>query len=88
MTDPCRTPEDYEIFLYTLTERFPSIRRSTLTFVRRGHSLARVAGDLHFDQGIRLAILERLVFDRLPVVIESYGHEAWRGAADRFADRP
>jgi hypothetical protein len=42
MSDPFRTPEDYELFLYTLPERFRSIRRSTLTFVRRGHSLARV----------------------------------------------
>ena len=29
MSNPLRTPEDYELFLYTLTERFPSVRRST-----------------------------------------------------------
>src|SRR3990172_3673614 len=29
MSNPFRTPEDYELFLYTLTEQFPSIRRST-----------------------------------------------------------
>jgi hypothetical protein len=40
MSDPFRTLQDYEIFLYTLPERFPSIRRSTLTLVSRGHSLA------------------------------------------------
>ncbi len=43
MTNPLRTPQDYELFLYTLSEHFPSIRRATLTFVRRGYSLARVA---------------------------------------------
>jgi len=32
MTDPLRTPEDYELFLYTLTEQFPWVRRSTVTF--------------------------------------------------------
>lgn len=79
MTDPLRTPEDYELFLYSLPERYPSIRSSTLTFVRRGHSLARVSGELSFDNDIRLVILERLVFDRLPVLIESYGYEVWKG---------
>jgi len=78
MTDPLRFPEDYELYLYTLSEQFPSIRRSTITFVRRGHSLARVAGEIFFDHGIRLVVSERLVFDRLPVLIEGYGYEAWR----------
>jgi hypothetical protein len=72
MNDPFRTPEDYELFLYTLTERFPSIHRSTLTFVRRGHSLARVSGEIFFADKIRLVILERLVFDRLPILIDPH----------------
>ena len=42
MNDPLRTAEDYELFLYTLVDAFPSVRHSTLTFVRRGASLARV----------------------------------------------
>jgi hypothetical protein len=79
MTDPFRTPEDYELFLYTLTERFPSIQRSTLTFVRRGHSLARVSGEIFFARNIRLVIRERLVFDRFPILIDGYGYEAWMG---------
>ncbi|QTA91735.1 toxin-antitoxin system TumE family protein [Desulfonema magnum] len=49
MKNPLRTPEDYELFLYTLAENFPSVRRSAITFVRRGASLARVAGELFFD---------------------------------------
>ena len=77
--NPLATPEDYELFLYTLTERFPSIRRSTVTFVRRGATLARVAGELFFDQDIRLVIRERLVFHRLPGVLDWYGYEVWRG---------
>jgi len=79
VSDPLRTSEDYELFLYTLGERFPSVRRSTVTIVRRGAALARVAGALHFDYDIRLIVRERLVYHRLPVVIDWYGYEVWRG---------
>jgi hypothetical protein len=75
MNDPLRTPEDYELFLYTLIQRFPSIRRSTLSFVRRGTSLARVAGELTFAYDLRAVIRERLKYARLPVVIDWYGYE-------------
>lgn len=73
--NPLRSPEDYELFLYTLSDRYPSILRSTLTFVRRGISLARVSGELIFAHGLRLVVLERLTFDRLPAVIDGYGYE-------------
>jgi len=79
MNNPLRTPEDYELFLYTLTEKFPSVRHSTITFVRRGASLARVAGELCFDQEIRLVVRERILYDRLPALIDWYGYEVWRG---------
>jgi hypothetical protein len=80
MSDPFRTPEDYELFLYGgLAEQFPLIGRSTLTFVRRGVSLARVAGELYFAHDIRLVVRERVVYDRLPAVIDAYGYEVWRG---------
>jgi hypothetical protein len=78
MKESFRTPEDYELFLYGLKELYSSIHRSTLTFVRRGVSLARVSGEIHFDHGVRLVILERLVYDRLPIVIQNYGYEVWR----------
>jgi len=51
-----RTPEDYELFLYTPAERFPAVRRSTITFIRRGISLVRVAGELFFAHDIRLVV--------------------------------
>jgi hypothetical protein len=78
MTNPLRTPEDYELFVYTLAEQFPAIRRSTLIFVRYGATLARVAGEIYFDNAIRLIIRERLTFDRLPMIIDGYGYEAWQ----------
>ena len=79
MNDPLRTIEDYELFLYSLSERFPAIRQSTLVLARRGATLARVAGELTFEHGFRLVVRERLSYDRLPVVIDSYGYEIWRG---------
>ncbi len=62
MTNPLRTIEDYELFLYTLQDHFPSISRSNLILTRRGVSLARVSGDLEFAHGIRLVVRERIVY--------------------------
>ena len=78
MSDPLRTIGDYELFLYSLTDLFPSIRQSSLVLARRGATLARVAGEISFDCGFQLVVRERLTFDRLPVVIDSYGYEIWR----------
>lgn len=79
MNNPFRTADDYEIFLYTLSERFPTIRRSTLVFERRGTTLARVAGEITFAQNYRIIVRERILFNRLPAVIEWYGYEVWQG---------
>jgi hypothetical protein len=84
MSNPLRTPDDYELFLYTLTEQFPSLRRSTVTFVRLGASLARVAGDLFFEQSIWLVVRERILYDRLPAIIDWYGYEFWQGEEKLF----
>ena len=78
MTNPLRTSEDYELFLYTLTDQFPSILRSTVTLIRRGATLARVIGELFFNSDECLVVHERLVYHRLPVVIDWYGYEVWR----------
>lgn len=79
MNNPLRTPEDYELFIYTLAEQFPSIRRSMVTFVRLGATLARVAGELQFEHGVRLVVRQRILYHRLPAVIDWYGYEVWRG---------
>jgi len=78
MTNSLRTAEDYELFLYSLVEQFPSIKRSTIVFIRLGATLARVAGELFFDSGIRLVVRERILYHRLPAVIDWYGYEVWR----------
>ena len=79
MNHPFRTIEDYELFLYSLEQRFPAIKRSTVILVRRGVSLARVSGEIYFDHGVRLAVRERILYHRLPVVIDEYGYEIWKG---------
>jgi len=79
MSSALRTIEDYEFFLYTLAEQFPSICRSTLRLIHRGQTLARVSGELHFDGEVRLVVRERLLYDRLPVRIDEYGYEVWLG---------
>jgi len=79
LSNPLRTSGDYELFLYTLTDQFPSVHRSTVTFIRRGSTLARVTGELYFDSDIRLVVRERLVYRSPPVVIDWYGYEVWRG---------
>ena len=84
MSNPLRTPEDYELFLYTLAEQFPAVRRSTVTLVRRGASLARVAGELTFDREIRLVVRQRIIYHRLPAVIDAYGYEVWQGEEKRY----
>ncbi len=79
MNDPFRTLEDYELYLYTLAESFPSVRHSTITLIRQGSTLARVAGELHFDNDIRLVFRERVVSQRLHIAIDWYGYEVWQG---------
>lgn len=66
MTGPFRTAEDYELFLYTLQDQFLSVRRSTIVFIRRGATLARVAGEVFFNHDLRLVVRERLLYIRFP----------------------
>ena len=77
--NPLRTPGDHELFIYSVCQRFPAVKHSTLTFVRRGSTLARVAGELYFDRDVRLVVRERVLFNRLPAVLDDYGYEIWQG---------
>lgn len=79
MNNSLRSPEDYELFLYTLVDQHSLIRRSTLVFIRSGATLARVSGELYFDHTIRLVVRERLLYNRLPMIIDWYGYEVWQG---------
>ena len=79
MNDPFRNIQDYELVLYTLTEQHSSVARSTLVLIHVGVSMAKISGEIYFHNGIRLVVRERLIFDRLPVVIDAYGYEIWDG---------
>lgn len=76
---PFSSLRDYERFVYTLQERYPSITRSTLVVVQRGRLYAELRGELSFEEERRLVVYERLSWDAGPLTIEGYSYEAWRG---------
>ena len=69
---------EYEQFVYTLQGLYPSIRRSTLTVIRRGAAVARLTGELEIGV-YRIVVREKLSFADGPGQIISYGYEVWRG---------
>jgi hypothetical protein len=84
MPDPLSSPGEYEAYIYTLADRFPSISRSTLTYIPTGELFGRVEGFLLFAQNLVLCVQEYLNFEL--GVIEGYGYEASR--AHLPLDRP
>jgi len=79
MSNALRTPEDYELFIYSLAGQFPCVQQSTLRFVRLGATLARVTGELYFARNVQLVVRQRILYHRLPAVIDDYGYEVWQG---------
>lgn len=75
--NPLRTRETYEQFLYTLTDQYSSIRRSTLVYIPSGTYFGRVEGFLLFDANIVLCVLEHLTF-LTDGAIEQYSYEVSR----------
>ena len=73
--NPFQSLADYETYVYTLQQQFPSIKASSLVVIRRGKLVARLQGELTFEQGYRVTISERLAQELEGVVIESYGYE-------------
>ena len=76
MPDLLSSPEAYQTFIYTLREHYPSICRSTLTYIPSGALFGRVAGTLFFGQGIVLCVQEILNFEL--GIIKGYGYEVSR----------
>ncbi len=69
---------EYEIFIYTLPERFPNLLYSTRVVAQRGRYLAELKGEVAFPDGYRITVYERLTWDTDPPVIEGYSYEVWR----------
>jgi len=78
--NPFQSLRDYEEYIYTLQQKYLSIKASSLVVVRRGKLVARLQGDLIFEQGYRVTISERLSQETEGVVIEAYGYELWHNA--------
>lgn len=76
---PFQSLADYETFVYTIQQGYPSITRSTLILARRGRSTANLTGELRFDNGYRLVVYEILTWDEGPVLIQRYSYEVWSG---------
>jgi hypothetical protein len=78
--NPFQSLRDYEIFVYTLQQQFPSILRSTLVVAQRGRLFAELTGELDFSGGYRLTVYERLSWDTDLLTIEGYSYEVWQGS--------
>lgn len=77
--NPFHSLREYEVFVYSLREQFPSITHSTLVVAQRGACMATVTGELHFAYNYRLVIRERLTLESVPLRIKRYGYEVWHG---------
>ena len=78
--NPFQSLRDYEEYVYTLQQQYPSIKASSLVVIRRGKLVARLQGELTFAEGYRVTISERLSQEIDGVVIEAYGYEIWHNA--------
>lgn len=76
MPDPLSSTEAYQAFIYSLTDQFPSILRSTLVYIPTGELFGRVEGTLFFGRDTVLCVREYLNFEL--GVIEGYGYEVSR----------
>lgn len=74
---PLASIADYEAFIYGLPEVFPCIRMSTLVVVHTGPLTAVLNGEVYFEQGLFLRVLEVLNVGQQR--IERYGCELWEG---------
>ena len=46
--EPLSSPQAYEAYIYGLSERYPSIQRSTLSYIPSGALFGRVEGMVFF----------------------------------------
>jgi len=78
--NPFLSLHEYERFVYTLQQRYPSVLHTTLTVARRGRGLATVVGELHFAHGYRLVVAEIITWNEGLLLIQRYSYEVWRNS--------
>lgn len=76
MVNPLTSAEEYQAFVYSLPNEYPSIRRSTLVYIPSGKLFGRLEGMLFFESDVILCVQEFLNFEL--EVIEGYGYEVSR----------
>ena len=69
---------EYELLIYGLPDRYPSIRQSTLVVIRHGPNFAELLGTLEFEGNVTLTVWEDLDFAR--GVIQGYSYSVSQGA--------
>jgi hypothetical protein len=67
---------DYELLIYGLPDRYPSIRQSTLVVIRHGATFAELFGSVEFEDDVTLTAWEDLDFAR--GVIQGYSYSVNR----------
>ncbi len=71
------TLEEYEEFVYDIPNQFPSVRYSTLVFIRLDPLTAVVRGEVFFEGDIYLRVREVLDFDS--GFLQTYSYEVYQG---------
>jgi hypothetical protein len=82
--NPFQSLRDYEIFVYSLPDQFPSVLYSMLVVAQRGRYYAELTGEIVFPNDFRLVVYERLSWDAGSLLIEGYSYEAWHGSAELY----
>ncbi|MGP8330209.1 MAG: toxin-antitoxin system TumE family protein [Methanosarcinaceae archaeon] len=72
-----KAAESYERFIYSLQNKYPEIKISTLVLIRTGSLISELKGNLSFVKNIRLVVREKQDFRRH--IIKGYSYEIWRG---------
>lgn len=52
MPDPLAAPSAYQAFIYSLPERYASIRQSTLVYIASGSLFGRVEGRVFSERSV------------------------------------
>ena len=74
---PSFSRSEYETFLYSLPEHYPSVASSTLKLYTNSVTTAFVRGSVHFRNGLELRVFEYL--DLTDGEIFEYGYTVFRG---------
>jgi len=70
------TLEEYEKFVYDISNQFPSVRYSTLVFIRLDPLTAVVKGEVFFEGDVYLRVREVLDFDG--GFLQTYSYEVYQ----------